>query len=95
MELIIKASNENNEVTENHVIFRNTTEDYMKLLSVIQMELPEIIEEVYYLLTIIANDNKTDIFTASKSICCITDRNKLHLLKFDIKIKREKETNKN
>ena len=43
MELIIKASNENNEVTENHVIFRNTTEDYMKLLSVIQMELPEII----------------------------------------------------
>ena len=53
MELIIKASNENNEVTENHVMFRNTPEDYMKLLSVILMELPEIIEEVYYLLTII------------------------------------------
>ena len=91
MKLIIKASNENNEVTENHVIFRNTPEDYMKLLSITLMELPEIIEEVYYL-TIIANDNKTDVFTASKSICCITDRNELHLLKFDIKIKREKET---
>lgn len=93
MELTIKISNENNKMEENHIMFRNTPEDYMKLLSVIQMELPEIIEEVYYLLTIIANDNKTDIFTASKSICCITDRNKLHLLKFDIKIKREKETN--
>ncbi len=93
MELTIKISNENNKVEENHVIFRNTPEDYMKLLSVILMELPEIIEEVYYLLTIIANDNKTDVFTASKSICCITDRNELHLLKFDIKIKREKETN--
>ena len=58
MELIIKASNENNEVTENHVIFRNTPEDYMKLLSVILMELPEIIEEVYYLLTIIWFEKK-------------------------------------
>lgn len=93
MELIIKISNENNDVTKHHVMFRNTPEDYMKLLSVILMELPEIIEEIYYLLTIIANDNKTDVFTTSKSICYITDKNKLHLLKFDIKIKREKETN--
>ena len=84
---------DNAKVTENHIIFRNTPEDYMKLLSVIIIELPEIIEEVYYLLTIIANDNKTNVFTASKSICCITDKNELHLLKFDIKIKRKKETN--
>lgn len=93
MELIIKISNENNKVEENHIVFRNTTEDYMKLLTVIQLELPEVIEEIYYLLTTIVNDNKTDIFTTSKSICYITDKNELHLLKFDIKIKREKETN--
>ena len=97
-EPIYETTNEevvvNQENTEEEPVKENY-DNYLKLLMLIQEELPEILNEVYMLLITLINDKKLNKVATRKSLATITKDNKMFIVTFNIILLNDLEKKKN
>lgn len=84
MKLLIEITNEKEQKQGYDIDVKENYDNYLKLLSIIQEELPEILNEVYMLLITLLNDKKLNKVAARKSLATITKDNKMFMVTFNI-----------
>ena len=84
MKLLIEITNEKQQKQGYDIDIKENYNNYLKLLFIIQEELPEILNEVYILLITLINDKKLNKVAARKSIGTITKDNKMFIVTFNI-----------
>lgn len=84
MKLLIEITNEKEQKQGYDIDVKENYDNYLKLLYIIQEELPEILNEVYILLITLINDKKLNKVAARKSLATITKDNKMFMVTFNI-----------
>ena len=84
MKLLIEITNEKEQKQGYDIDVKENYDNYLKLLFIIQEELPEILNEVYMLLITLINDKKLNKVAARKSLATITKDNKMFIVTFNI-----------
>ena len=95
MKLLIEITNEKEQKQGYDIDVKENYDNYLKLLYIIQEELPEILNEVYMLLITLLNDKKLNKVAARKSIATITKDNKMFIVTFNIILLNDLEKEKN
>ena len=95
MKLLIEITNEKQQKQGYDIDIKENYDNYLKLLSIIQEELPEILNEVYMLLITLINDKKLNKVAARKSLATITKDNKMFIVTFNIILLNDLEKEKN
>lgn len=95
MKLLIEITNENEQKQRYDIDVKENYDNYLKLLMLIQEELPEILNEVYMLLITLINDKKLHEVATRKSIGTITKDNKMFIITFNIILLNDLEKEKN
>ena len=95
MKLLIEITNEKQQKQGYDIDIKENYDNYLKLLSIIQEELPEILNEVYILLVTLINDKKLNKVAARKSLATITKDNKMFIVTFNIILLNDLEKEKN
>ena len=95
MKLLIEITNEKEQKQGYDIDVKENYDNYLKLLSIIQEELPEILNEVYMLLITLINDKKLHKVATRKSIGTITKDNKMFIATFNIILLNDLEKEKN
>ena len=84
MKLLIEITNEKEQKQGYDIDVKENYDNYLKLLYIIQEELPEILNEVYMLLITLINDKKLNKVATRKSLATITKDNKMFIVTFNI-----------
>ena len=84
MKLLIEITNEKEQKQGYDIEIKENYDNYLKLLMLIQEELPEILNEVYMLLITLINDKKLNKVATRKSLATITKDNKMFIVTFNI-----------
>ena len=84
MKLLIEITNEKEQKQGYDIDVKENYDNYLKLLFIIQEELPEILNEVYMLLITLINDKKLNKVATRKSLATITKDNKMFIVTFNI-----------
>ena len=95
MKLLIEITNEKEQKQGYDIDVKENYNNYLKLLYIIQEELPEILNEVYMLLITLLNDKKLNKVAARKSLATITKDNKMFIVTFNIILLKDLEKEKN
>ena len=95
MKLLIEITNEKEQKQGYNIDIKENYDNYLKLLYIIQEELPEILNEVYMLLITLLNDKKLNKVAARKSLATITKDNKMFMVTFNIILLKDLEKEKN
>lgn len=95
MKLLIEITNEKEQKQGYDIDVKENYDNYLKLLYIIQEELPEILNEVYMLLITLLNDKKLNKVAARKSLATITKDNKMFMVTFNIILLKDLEKEKN
>ena len=95
MKLLIEITNEKEQKQGYDIEIKENYDNYLKLLMLIQEELPEILNEVYMLLITLINDKKLNKVAARKSLATITKDNKMLIVTFNIILLNDSEKEKN
>ena len=95
MKLLIEITNEKEQKQGYDIEIKENYDNYLKLLSIIQEELPEILNEVYMLLITLINDKKLNKVATRKSLATITKDNKMFIVTFNIILLNDLEKEKN
>ena len=95
MKLLIEITNEKEQKQGYDIDIKENYDNYLKLLYIIQEELPEILNEVYMLLITLLNDKKLNKVAARKSLATITKDNKMFMVTFNIILLKDLEKEKN
>lgn len=95
MKLLIEITNEKQQKQGYDIDVKENYDNYLKLLSIIQEELPEILNEVYMLLITLINDKKLNKVATRKSLATITKDNKMFIVTFNIILLNDLEKEKN
>ena len=95
MKLLIEITNEKEQKQGYDIDVKENYDNYLKLLYIIQEELPEILNEVYMLLITLINDKKLNKVATRKSLATITKDNKMFIVTFDIIFLNDLEKEKN
>ena len=95
MKLLIEITNEKEQKQGYDIEIKENYDNYLKLLMLIQEELPEILNEVYMLLITLINDKKLNKVAARKSLATITKDNKMFIVTFNIILLNDLEKEKN
>ena len=95
MKLLIEITNEKQQKQGYDIDVKENYDNYLKLLFIIQEELPEILNEVYMLLITLINDKKLNKVAARKSLATITKDNKMFIVTFNIILLNDLEKEKN
>ena len=95
MKLLIEITNEKQQKQGYDIKIKENYDNYLKLLILIQEELPEILNEVYMLLITLINDKKLNKVAARKSLATITKDNKMFIVTFNIILLNDLEKEKN
>lgn len=95
MKLLIEITNEKQQKQGYDIDIKENYDNYLKLLSIIQEELPEILNEVYMLLITLINDKKLNKVATRKSLATITKDNKMFIVTFNIILLNDLEKEKN
>ena len=95
MKLLIEITNEKQQKQGYDIEIKENYDNYIKLLMLIQEELPEILNEVYMLLITLINDKKLNKVAARKSLATITKDNKMFIVTFNIILLNDLEKEKN
>ena len=95
MKLLIEITNEKQQKQGYDIKIKENYDNYLKLLMLIQEELPEILNEVYMLLITLINDKKLNKVAARKSLATITKDNKMFIVTFNIILLNDLEKEKN
>lgn len=95
MKLLIEITNEKEQKQGYDIDVKENYDNYLKLLYIIQEELPEILNEVYMLLITLLNDKKLNKVAARKSLATITKDNKMFMATFNIILLKDLEKEKN
>ena len=95
MKLLIEITNEKEQKQGYDIDIKENYDNYLKLLSIIQEELPEILNEVYMLLITLINDKKLNKVATRKSLATITKDNKMFIVTFNIILLNDLEKEKN
>ena len=95
MKLLIEITNEKQQTQGYDIDVKENYNNYLKLLYIIQEELPEILNEVYMLLITLINDKKLNKVAARKSLATITKDNKMFIVTFNIILLNDLEKEKN
>lgn len=95
MKLLIEITNEKEQKQGYDIDVKENYDNYLKLLYIIQEELPEILNEVYMLLITLLNDKKLNKVAARKSLATITKDNKMFMVTFNIILLKNLEKEKN
>ena len=95
MKLLIEITNEKEQKQGYDIDVKENYDNYLKLLYIIQEELPEILNEVYMLLITLINDKKLHKVATRKSLATITKDNKMFIVTFNIILLNDLEKEKN
>ena len=95
MKLLIEITNEKEQKQGYDIEIKENYDNYIKLLMLIQEELPEILNEVYMLLITLINDKKLNKVATRKSLATITKDNKMFIVTFNIILLNDLEKEKN
>ena len=95
MKLLIEITNEKEQKQGYDIDVKENYDNYLKLLFIIQEELPEILNEVYMLLITLINDKKLNKVATRKSLATITKDNKMFIVTFNIILLNDLEKEKN
>ena len=95
MKLLIEITNEKQQKQGYDIDVKENYDNYLKLLMLIQEELPEILNEVYMLLITLINDKKLNKVATRKSLATITKDNKMFIVTFNIILLNDLEKEKN
>ena len=95
MKLLIEITNEKQQKQGYDIDIKENYDNYLKLLFIIQEELPEILNEVYMLLITLINDKKLHKVATRKSLATITKDNKMFIVTFNIILLNDLEKEKN
>ena len=95
MKLLIEITNEKQQKQGYDIEIKENYDNYLKLLYIIQEELPEILNEVYMLLITLINDKKLNKVATRKSLATITKDNKMFIVTFNIILLNDLEKKKN
>lgn len=95
MKLIIEITNEKEQKQGYDIDIKENYDNYLKLLYIIQEELPEILNEVYMLLITLINNKKLNKVATRKSLATITKDNKMFIVTFNIILLNDLEKEKN
>ena len=95
MKLLIEITNEKEQKQGYDIDVKENYDNYLKLLYMIQEELPEILNEVYMLLITLLNNKKLNKVAARKSLATITKDNKMFMVTFNIILLKDLEKEKN
>ena len=95
MKLLIEITNEKQQKQGYDIDIKENYNNYLKLLFIIQEELPEILNEVYMLLITLINDKKLNKVATRKSLATITKDNKMFIVTFNIILLNDLEKEKN
>ena len=95
MKLLIEITNEKEQKQGYDIDVKENYDNYLKLLMLIQEELPEILNEVYMLLITLINDKKLNKVATRKSLATITKDNKMFIVTFNIILLNDLEKEKN
>ena len=95
MKLLIEITNEKQQKQGYDIEIKENYDNYLKLLMLIQEELPEILNEVYMLLITLINDKKLNKVATRKSLATITKDNKMFIVTFNIILLNDLEKEKN
>ena len=95
MKLLIEITNEKQQKQGYDIEIKENYDNYLKLLMLIQEELPEILNEVYMLLITLINDKKLNKVAPRKSLATITKDNKMFIVTFNIILLNDLEKEKN
>ena len=95
MKLLIEITNEKEQKQSYDIDVKENYDNYLKLLMLIQEELPEILNEVYMLLVTLINDKKLNKVATRKSLATITKDNKMFIVTFNIILLNDLEKEKN
>ena len=95
MKLLIEITNEKEQKQGYDIDVKENYDNYLKLLMLIQEELPEILNEVYMLLITLINDKKLHKVATRKSLATITKDNKMFIVTFNIILLNDLEKEKN
>ena len=95
MKLLIEITNEKQQKQGYDIDIKENYDNYLKLLMLIQEELPEILNEVYILLVTLINDKKLKKVATRKSLATITKDNKMFIVTFNIILLNDLEKEKN
>ena len=95
MKLLIEITNEKEQKQGYDIDVKENYDNYLKLLYIIQEELPEILNEVYMLLITLLNDKKLNKVATRKSLATITKDNKMFIVTFNIILLNDLEKEKN
>ena len=95
MKLLIEITNEKQQKQGYDIDVKENYDNYLKLLYIIQEELPEILNEVYMLLITLINDKKLNKVATRKSLATITKDNKMFIVTFNIILLNDLEKEKN
>ena len=95
MKLLIEITNEKEQKQGYDIDVKENYDNYLKLLYIIQEELPEILNEVYMLLITLINDKKLNKVATRKSLATITKDNKMFIVTFNIILLNDLEKEKN
>lgn len=95
MKLLIEITNEKEQKQGYDIDVKENYDNYLKLLYIIQEELPEILNEVYMLLITLINDKKLNKVATRKSLATITKDNKMFMVTFNIILLNDLEKEKN
>ena len=95
MKLLIEITNEKEQKQGYDIDVKENYNNYLKLLFIIQEELPEILNEVYMLLITLINDKKLNKVATRKSLATITKDNKMFIVTFNIILLNDLEKEKN
>ena len=95
MKLLIEITNEKQQKQGYDIDIKENYDNYLKLLMLIQEELPEILNEVYMLLITLINDKKLNKVATRKSLATITKDNKMFIVTFNIILLNDLEKEKN
>ena len=95
MKLLIEITNEKQQKQGYDIDVKENYDNYLKLLMLIQEELPEILNEVYMLLVTLINDKKLNKVATRKSLATITKDNKMFIVTFNIILLNDLEKEKN
>ena len=95
MKLLIEITNEKQQKQGYDIDIKENYDNYLKLLFIIQEELPEILNEVYMLLITLINDKKLNKVATRQSLGTITKDNKMFIVTFNIILLNDLEKEKN
>ena len=95
MKLLIEITNEKEQKQGYDIDVKENYDNYLKLLYIVQEELPEILNEVYILLITLLNDKKLNKVATRKSLATIAKDNKMFIVTFNIILLKDLEKEKN